>query len=56
MFFSKRTIEERLRQTEAHRKSTPDAKAMEELTAPYLDQVNGGKGWWRAYARWNRSF
>ncbi|MWP48432.1 MULTISPECIES: hypothetical protein [unclassified Gilliamella] len=54
MFFSKKTIEQRLRDTEAKRKNVPNAKAMEELAAQYLDEVNGG--WWRAYARWRRSF
>jgi len=56
MFYSKKAVEQRLRETEAKRENDPSVKGMKEITEKYLEEISGGRGWWRAYARWTRSF
>jgi len=59
MFFSKKTIEQRLRETEAKRGNAPCVKDMQEITEQYLGDINGGGGWPKShhnYKEWGRSY
>lgn len=57
MFFSKKKIEQHLREVESKIDTSESAKDMEALTEQYLEKVNGGKRWGGgAWGRWTRSF
>ena len=57
MFFSKKTIEQRLRETEAKRGNAPCVKDMQEITEQYLGNISGGGEWEKSYhSQWGRSY